>query len=597
MPQEWLADKDLFVWAARKNSSAVKGKVCIVPYSMVSSLIDKELIDPAQFGVVIADESHNMKTMDSKRTTVCLPFLRNAQIALCLSGTPVLNRPVEIFSQLEGLLPTVFTPLSFNGFTKRYCDAKPHRFRPGDDVSGLSNEAELRVLLEGLVMIRRLKENVLRELPEKRRIKIDVEPDEDKVPQLKAIRKRMDEVQAQLKNEYLEDSIKKQKRTEEQVLINQYCQVTGTAKINSIRKELLQLIETASIERFLAESADDDRRLKQDMMEADAAQLESQVLPHSDDKATSSFQHRITELDHKKAAYSSEVVATGKIMELEEDILMTEDPVSLPYEKKPSGLNDDEALVDSGDEGSHEKKSASSQQLQSARKRLRKGNEARAVPEVATTLRGRQAKSNANSNICDFFHNDDGCGGGDDAIEVWDEGDDEQKAATSGSTYDHSDEEYDSHSDAPPKVKKAKKKAAKKDTAAARKSKSKDGMPAVPSYRKLGRKILVFAHHHEVLDAIQAVLQENNVVHVRIDGKVTPTPKAKAALVKRFQEDDATGHNSYYKILFSLQALRYDFAIIVVALLSITACGTGLNLTRANVVLFAELVQATYCTQ
>ena len=74
----------LFVWAAKKNSSAVKGKVCIVPYSMVGSLTDKELIDPAQFGVVIADESHNMKTMDAKRKTVCLP-LRNAQIAVCLS--------------------------------------------------------------------------------------------------------------------------------------------------------------------------------------------------------------------------------------------------------------------------------------------------------------------------------------------------------------------------------------------------------------------------------------------------------------------------------------------------------------------------------
>ena len=36
------------------------------------------------------------------------------------------------------------------------------------------------------------------------------------------------------------------------------------------------------------------------------------------------------------------------------------------------------------------------------------------------------------------------------------------------------------------------------------------------------------------------------------------------------------------------------YTIIVVALLSITACGTGLNLTRANVVLFAELVLAFF---
>ena len=539
MPQEWLAGKDLFVWAAKKNSSAVKGKVCIVPYSMVGSLTDKELIDPAQFGVVIADESHNMKTMDAKRTTVCLPFLRNAQIAVCLSGTPVLNRPVEIFAQLEGLLPDVFTPLTYTGFTKRYCDAKPHRFRPGDDVSGVSNEAELRVLLEGLVMIRRLKENVLQELPEKQRIKIDVEPDEDKVPQLKAIRKRMDEVQAQLKNEYLEDGIKKQKKTEQQVLINQYCQVTGTAKINSIRKELLQLIENAGIERFLAESADDDRRLQQqDMLEADIAQLGSH--PTSKNvEVSSTLKEKEHAVDHeKKAAYSQTVVATGKIMELEEDILMTENSSLKP--SKVSKVHDDEALEDSGDEGSHEKKSASSRQTQSARKRLRKGNEVKISPVGST--KGRLAKGHADSNISDFFKDDDDCGG-DDIIEAWDDGDHGGTAAVSGSTYNDSDEEYDSYSDAPPKAKRATKKAAKKDTKSSRKS-QRDGsdLSAVQSYRRLGKKVLVFAHHHEVLDAIQAVLQENNIIHVRIDGKVTPTPKAKAVLVKRFQEDDATGY-------------------------------------------------------
>jgi hypothetical protein len=150
----------------------------------------------------------------------------------------------------------------------------------------------------------------------------------------------MDEVQAQLKNEYLEDSIKKQKKTEQQVLINQYCQVTGTAKINSIRKELLQSIENAGIERFLAE-----------------------------------------------------------------------------------------ALEDSGDEGSHEKKSASSRQTQSARKRLRKSNEVKISPVGST--KGRLAKGHADSNISDFFKDDDDCGG-DNIIEAWDDGDHGRTAAVVG---------------------------------------------------------------------------------------------------------------------------------------------------------------------
>jgi hypothetical protein len=55
------------------------------------------------------------------------------------------------------------------------------------------------------------------------------------------------------------------------------------------------------------------------------------------------------------------------------------------------------------------------------------------------------------------------------------------------------------------------------------------------------------------------------VSYVRIDGNTTAT--IRATNIKRFQHDDDAN----------------------VALLSLTACGTGLNLTRANVALFAEL--------
>jgi SNF2 family DNA or RNA helicase len=82
-------------------------------------------------------------------------------------------------------------------------------------------------------------------------------------------------------------------------------------------------------------------------------------------------------------------------------------------------------------------------------------------------------------------------------------------------------------------------------------------------YRGLGKKILVFAHHHCVLDALETFLREKEVGHVRIDG--TYSHAHKHVLVTQFQEDDETD----------------------VALLSIKACGTGLNLTRANVALFA----------
>lgn len=80
-------------------------------------------------------------------------------------------------------------------------------------------------------------------------------------------------------------------------------------------------------------------------------------------------------------------------------------------------------------------------------------------------------------------------------------------------------------------------------------------------------KILVFAHHTMVLDAIEASLHRNNktVSHIRIDGSV-PAP-VRAREVRKFQS------NSKCRV----------------ALLSITAAGVGLTLTAASTVLFAEL--------
>jgi Helicase conserved C-terminal domain len=81
------------------------------------------------------------------------------------------------------------------------------------------------------------------------------------------------------------------------------------------------------------------------------------------------------------------------------------------------------------------------------------------------------------------------------------------------------------------------------------------------------RKLILFAHHREVLDALQQRLRADRVQFVRIDGE-TPS-KRRAELCARFQSPQAV-------------ACR-------VALLSITAAGTGITLHAASLVVFAEL--------
>nr|VZI37460.1 unnamed protein product [Spirometra erinaceieuropaei] len=94
-------------------------------------------------------------------------------------------------------------------------------------------------------------------------------------------------------------------------------------------------------------------------------------------------------------------------------------------------------------------------------------------------------------------------------------------------------------------------------------------LPAVEQYvsdlLESDRKFIVFAHHTEMLDAINRLLDSKSVRFIRIDGR-TPSDQRRV-VCERFQLEETCK----------------------VALLSITAAGTGINLTAATLVVFAEL--------
>jgi SWI/SNF-related matrix-associated actin-dependent regulator 1 of chromatin subfamily A len=82
-----------------------------------------------------------------------------------LSGTPALSRPSELFTQLNALDPFLFG--HFHEFGVRYCGGRGERF--GWVYDGATHLMELHLLLENSVMIRRLKKQVLDQLPPKQR--------------------------------------------------------------------------------------------------------------------------------------------------------------------------------------------------------------------------------------------------------------------------------------------------------------------------------------------------------------------------------------------------------------------------------------------
>lgn len=168
--RRWLPDVAPYdVQTVCSGREAPRALVTVVSYDLVARLA----LVPGQYPTIIADESHYLKNPASIRTRKVVPLLQAARHAILLTGTPALSRPIELYPQLVALNRPIFPNLV--RFGRRYCAA--HRGPHGWDYSGHSNLHELHALLAHTVMIRRLKAQVLRQLPAKRRQRVRIAPD------------------------------------------------------------------------------------------------------------------------------------------------------------------------------------------------------------------------------------------------------------------------------------------------------------------------------------------------------------------------------------------------------------------------------------
>ncbi|XP_068602328.1 SWI/SNF-related matrix-associated actin-dependent regulator of chromatin subfamily A-like protein 1 [Brachionichthys hirsutus] len=139
------------------------GLVNIISYDLLSR-VDKRC-QRSPFNVLIMDESHFLKNIKTARCKAALPLLKAARRVILLSGTPAMSRPAELYTQILAVRPALFP--RFHEFGMRYCDAKQMAW--GWDYSGSSNLRELKLFLEECLMLRRLKSDVLSQLPAKQR--------------------------------------------------------------------------------------------------------------------------------------------------------------------------------------------------------------------------------------------------------------------------------------------------------------------------------------------------------------------------------------------------------------------------------------------
>lgn len=171
--KKWLI-RDLTIDIANTKKFPLTN-IVIINYDILFKM--RKDIDKRTWDLLIADESHFVKNNKAKRTKALIGNSREkikkieAKKNIFLTGTPILNRPIEIFNSLKFLDQKNWNN-AWN-YYQRYCGAQHNGF--GWDFSGATNLEELQRKLRQTVMIRRLKKDVLKDLPAKRRQSIEIE--------------------------------------------------------------------------------------------------------------------------------------------------------------------------------------------------------------------------------------------------------------------------------------------------------------------------------------------------------------------------------------------------------------------------------------
>ncbi|CDJ56039.1 Helicase family member protein, related [Eimeria maxima] len=147
-----------------KTEIAPETRVVIISYDLIA----KEERFQANYQCVICDESHYLKNHHAKRTQALPDYC------------------------------------SYREFTRRYCIPIYNSFSRRLEDEGHQREEELHLLLRETILIRRLKKDVLKELPDKQRSRIPIEiPEKD----LREIKKKMSSFDSSILSSFNDEPI------------------------------------------------------------------------------------------------------------------------------------------------------------------------------------------------------------------------------------------------------------------------------------------------------------------------------------------------------------------------------------------------------
>lgn len=136
--------------------------IYIINYDILKGWKKKLLLFNPQ--AVVFDEAHYLKNKKAIRSKTSRVFARKAKYVFCLTGTPIVNRPLELFPLLSMIRPSYWDSEFF--YKMKFCG--PKKTFHGWDFRGASNLSLLNYRLKKSCMIRNRKKDVLKDLPKKK---------------------------------------------------------------------------------------------------------------------------------------------------------------------------------------------------------------------------------------------------------------------------------------------------------------------------------------------------------------------------------------------------------------------------------------------
>ena len=131
--EKWTEMNASIIYGYKKEYEV--SDITIINYDLLHARVDELLAD--DYDCIVFDECHTLKNQKAQRTKAAkrLATWPTVKGMIAMSGTPILNRPSEIFTVLNMLKPATFT--NYYLFGKKYCGAIHNGY--GWDFGGASN--------------------------------------------------------------------------------------------------------------------------------------------------------------------------------------------------------------------------------------------------------------------------------------------------------------------------------------------------------------------------------------------------------------------------------------------------------------------------